>query len=359
MGIALSLIVTLILVLANGFFVAAEFSMVKVRRTRLETMANDGDKMAKRTVGVVDKLNAYLSACQLGITLASLGLGWIGEPAVSALLAPVFEYFNVPAAATTSISVIIGFSIITALHIVLGELVPKSLAIVSTEKIANYTALPLIIFYKVTYPIIWVFNKTTELILRIFGIKQVDNHDAAHTDEEIRLLVEDSFEQGLIDETEMEFVDNVIDFSDTHIVEVMIPKEEMVTVRETDSIDAINTMILEANLEHTRYPVYSEKDVIIGFIHIKDLYQTLLSQKEKHLSDIIRPIRFVPKNASISLILKTFQQQNDHLVMVNDGYGSLLGMATMEDILEEIVGEIEDEFDLDIDEENVGLIKES
>ena len=347
MNIAVSLIVTIFLVAANGFFVAAEFSMVKVRRTRLETMVNEGNKKAARTVGVVNKLNAYLSACQLGITLASLGLGWIGEPAVSQLLMPVFEWFNVPESATHSISFIVGFSIITTLHIVLGELVPKSLAIVNTEKIANFTAFPLIIFYKGTYPIIWIFNKVTELILRMIGIKQVDNHDVAHTDEEIRLLVEDSYEQGLIDETEMQFVDNVIDFSDTHIVEIMLPKESMETVKETDSIDSINKMILDAKLEHTRYPVYSEKETIIGFIHIKDLYQELLSKDEKSLEDIIRPIRFVPKNASISKVLKTFQKENDHLVIVKDGYGSIVGMATMEDILEEIVGEIDDEFDLE------------
>ena len=346
MNIAISLIIAIFLVIINGFFVAAEFSMVKVRRTRLETMANDGNKMAARTIGVVNKLNAYLSTCQLGITLASLGLGWIGEPAVSQLLIPIFEWFNVPESAIHSISFIVGFSIITTLHIVLGELTPKSLAIVSTEKIANYTALPLIIFYKITYPIIWLFNKVTELILRIVGIKQVDNHNAAHTDEEIRLLVEDSYEQGLIDETEMQFVDNVIDFSDTRIVDIMIPKEEMVMVKETDSIKLINEMILKLKLEYTRYPVYSEKD-IIGFIHIKDLYQEFLSKEDKSLKEIIRPIRFVPQNALINKVLKTFQKENDHLVIVKDGYGSIVGMATMEDILEEIVGEIDDEFDIE------------
>lgn len=347
MNITVSLIGTILLVGINGFFVASEFSMVKVRRTRLKTMANDGNKMAARTIGIVDQLNAYLSACQLGITLTSLGLGWIGEPVVSWLLMPVFKWFNMPENVTYSIPFIVGFSIITTLHIVLGELVPKSLAIVRAEKIANYTALPLIVFYKITYPIIWLFNKVTELILRMIGIRQIDNHDLAHTDDEIRLLVEDSYRHGLIDETEMQFVDNVIDFSDTYIEEIMIPKEKMITVKETDFIESINKMILKSKIEHTRYPVYSKKNTIIGFIHIKDLYQELLSKKDKSVKEIIRPIRFVSKNTFISKVLKSFQKENDHLVIIEDDYNTILGMATMEDILEEIVGEIDDEFDIE------------
>ncbi|MCH5139028.1 DUF21 domain-containing protein, partial [Clostridiaceae bacterium UIB06] len=169
----------------------------------------------------------YLSACQLGITLASLGLGWVGEPAVSNMLMPLFNLFHMPESVVHSISFILAFSIITGFHIVLGELVPKSLAIISAEKIAMHTALPLIMFYKLTYPIMWAFNHSTNGILKVFGISQVDEHEAAHTDEEIKLLVEDSYKHGLIDKTELTLVDNIFDFSEKKVKEIMIPRTDM------------------------------------------------------------------------------------------------------------------------------------
>lgn len=212
MIIFINILLVFFLVFLNGFFVATEFAMVKVRKSRIETLIIQGNKHAKRTLIVVKDLNSYLSACQLGITLASLGLGWVGEPAILRLLMPIFNLFNLPSSLEHSIAFIIAFSIITGCHIVFGELVPKSLAIISPEKIALSTAFPLIFFYKLTYPVMWIFNHSTNWILKVFGLSQVDEHESVHTDEEIKLLVEESYNHGLVDKTELTLVDNIFNF---------------------------------------------------------------------------------------------------------------------------------------------------
>lgn len=344
MIILLNIIIVFLLVFMNGFFVATEFSMVKVRKSRIETLVFEGNKNAKYTLRVVSKLNSYLSACQLGITLASLGLGWVGEPAVASMLMPIFHLFNISSAAVHSISVIVGFIIITGFHIVLGELAPKSLAILGTEKIAMYTALPLITFYKVTYPIMWLFNYSTNLVLRVFGLTQVEEHEEAHTDEEIKLLVEESYKHGLIDKTELTFVDNIFDFSEKTAKEIMIPRTDMECIFIEDSLEEIIETTLKSQL--TRYPVCKEsKDNIIGFIHIKDLYRQKIEGVNKDIKEIIREIKFVPESISISELFKDFQKEKMQMAIIIDEYGGTSGLVTAEDILEEIVGEIQDEFD--------------
>lgn len=345
MIIIINIIIVILLVFMNGFFVATEFAMVKVRKSRIETLAIEGNKSAKYTLRVVRDLNSYLSACQLGITLASLGLGWVGEPAVADMINPVFMLFNLSENTVHSISFILGFSIITGLHIVLGELAPKSLAIISAEKIAMNTALPLIVFYNVTYPIMWSFNHSTNLVLRIFGISQIDEHEAAHTDEEIKLLVEDSYKHGLIDQTELTFVDNIFDFSEKTVREVMIPRIDMACIFIEDSFDKIINFALEEQL--TRYPVCRDsKDNVIGFIHIKDLYR-LKFEGNENIEEIIREIKFVPESLSISELFKTFKKEKSQMAIIIDEFGGTSGLVTIEDILEEIVGEIQDEFDDD------------
>lgn len=344
MIILVNIIIVFLLVFMNAFFVATEFAMVKVRKSRIETLVIEGDKRAKHTLKVVKDLNDYLSACQLGITLASLGLGWVGEPAVADLLKPLFNLFNLSDAAVHSISFILGFSIITGFHIVLGELAPKSLAIISAEKIAMTTALPLIMFYKVTYPIMWLFNHSTNLVLKIFGLSQVDEHEAAHTDEEIKLLVEESYKHGLIDKTELTFVDNIFDFSEKTVKEIMIPRTDMKCIFLEDTFEEIITFALSEQL--TRYPVCKEsKDNVIGFIHIKDLYKQKIESNNQNINDIIREIKFVPESMSISELLKVFKKEKVQMAIVIDEYGGTFGLVTIEDILEEIVGEIQDEFD--------------
>ncbi|ERI95102.1 hypothetical protein HMPREF1982_00500 [Clostridiales bacterium oral taxon 876 str. F0540] len=349
MIILMNIIIVFLLVFMNGFFVATEFAMVKVRKSRIETLVLEGNKSAKNTLKVVNDLNSYLSACQLGITLASLGLGWVGEPAVSDALMPLFNLFHLSESAVHSISFVLGFALITGFHIVLGELAPKSLAIISAEKIAMYTALPLILFYKLTYPIMWAFNHSTNLVLKIFGISQVDEHEAAHTDEEIKLLVEDSYKHGLIDKTELTFVDNIFDFSETTVKDIMIPRTDMSCIYLEDSFDETIAYALEEQI--TRYPVCKEsKDNIIGFIHIKDLYKQKIEGSAHNIQDIIREVKFVPKSMSISELLKVFKREKAQMAIVIDEYGGTSGLVTIEDILEEIVGEIQDEFDEEGDE---------
>jgi len=349
MDIIINIIIVILLVFMNGFFVATEFAMVKVRKSRIETLALDGDKNAKNALKVVRDLNSYLSACQLGITLASLGLGWVGEPAISKMLMPVLNLLNLSENTVHSISFVLGFSIITGLHIVLGELTPKSLAIISAEKIAMYTAIPLIMFYKLTYPIMWSFNHSTNLVLKIFGISQVDEHEAAHTDEEIKLLVEDSYKHGLIDQTELTFVDNIFDFSEKTVKEVMIPRTDMACIFIEDSFDEMINYALEEQL--TRYPICRDsKDNVIGFIHIKDLYR-LKFEGNENIEEIIREIKFVPESLSISELFKTFKKEKSQMAIIIDEFGGTAGLVTSEDILEEIVGEIQDEFDDDGEED--------
>lgn len=333
----------------NGFFVATEFAMVKVRKSRIETLTLEGNKNAKHTLKIVKDLNSYLSACQLGITLASLGLGWVGEPAFADMLRPLINFLNLPDITLHSIAVVLGFLIITGLHIVLGELAPKSLAIIGAEKIAIYTALPLMGFYKITYPIMWTFNHSTNLVLKIFGISQVEEQEAAHTDEEIKLLVEDSYKHGLIDQTELTFVDNIFDFSEKTVREIMIPRTDMACIFIEDTFDEIIQYVLEEQL--TRYPVCRDsKDNVIGFIHIKDLFK-LKFEGNENIEGIIREIKFVPESLSISELFKNFKKEKSQMAIIIDEFGGTSGLVTTEDILEEIVGEIQDEFDDDGEED--------
>jgi CBS domain containing-hemolysin-like protein len=344
MIVLFKIITVFALVLINGFFVAAEFSMVKVRKSRIETLVLEGNRSAKHTLKVVNDLNEYLSACQLGITLASLGLGWIGEPAVADLFMPIFKLMNISDVTVHSISFILAFSLITGFHIVLGELAPKSLAIISSEKIAMHTALPLILFYKITYPVMWAFNHSTNWVLKIFGLSMVDEHDVAHTDEEIKILVEESYKHGLIDQTELTFVDNIFDFSEKTVKEIMIHRTDMVCIFLEDSFDEIIQTAL--NEELTRYPVCKDsKDNVVGFIHIKDLYKQKIEGNNENIEGIIRDIKFVPESMSIGKLFKIFQIEKKQIAIVIDEFGGTSGLVTIEDILEEIVGEIQDEFD--------------
>ncbi|WP_024620033.1 hemolysin family protein [Paraclostridium bifermentans] len=352
MIIFINILLVFFLVFLNGFFVATEFAMVKVRKSRIETLIIQGDKRAKRTLIVVKDLNSYLSACQLGITLASLGLGWVGEPAILRLLMPIFNLFNLPSSLEHSIAFIIAFSIITGCHIVFGELVPKSLAIISPEKIALSTAFPLIFFYKLTYPVMWIFNHSTNWILKVFGLSQVDEHESVHTDEEIKLLVEESYNHGLVDKTELTLVDNIFDFSDKTVKEIMVPRTDITNIFIEDSFDDIIDFTLKEQL--TRYPVCKEnKDNVIGFIHIKDLYKQKIEGSNQEIKNIIREIKLVPESMLISDLLKIFKKDKVQVALVIDEYGGTSGLVTIEDILEEIVGEIQDEFD----EEEDSIIK--
>ncbi|MFY0545281.1 hemolysin family protein [Brevibacillus sp. H7] len=337
------LFMVLFLVFLNGFFVATEFAVVKVRESRITQLVAEGNKRARNVGQVLNNLDAYLSACQLGITLASLGLGWLGEPAIAHLLHPVFAYFGLGEAAVETISFIIAFSIITFLHIVLGELAPKSLAIQRSEWVSMQVARPIQLFYKVMYPFITFLNWSAAKFLGLFGISMEPGQDA-HTEEEIRILVNESHKSGLIDQTELMLVDNIFDFSETMAREIMVPRTDMVVVNIRDSYE--ENVKLVQNGRFTRYPVVDgDKDHVVGSLHIKDLLTSVLQGEADSLERVMRPILTVPETISISRLLTMLQKQRGQMAILIDEYGGTAGLVTLEDIMEEIVGDIQDEFD--------------
>ncbi|QDR82968.1 hemolysin family protein [Sporomusa termitida] len=340
----LNLFLVILLVFFNGFFVAAEFAMVKVRSTRIETLLQEGNTRAKFAKKIVDHLDAYLSACQLGITLASLGLGWIGEPAVAAIFEPIMLDWGFSSQVVHTVSFVIAFSIITALHIILGELAPKSLAIQQAAQVTLWTSVPLIGFYKLMYPFIWILNTISNWILRLIGIQVVNEHEAAHTEEEIRILMEESHKQGFINKTELTFVDNIFDFAETNAREIMVPRTDMVCLDIQDTFEENLDKALAEEL--TRYPVCDDdKDNIIGFVHIKDILKAIAKGENPKLQDMVREVTAIPETMHISDLLKVLQKNRTQMAIVVDEYGGTAGLVTVEDILEEIVGEIQDEFD--------------
>lgn len=342
--IIFNLIAVFVLVALNGFFVAAEFSMVKMRIGRLDTLVKEGSYKARYAREVAANLDSYLSACQLGITLASLGLGWIGEPAVAHMIIPMVEQFNFSRELIGTVSFIIAFTIITALHIVLGELVPKTLSIQMAERVTLFTSIPLVAFHKIMYPFIWILNTISNKLISQAGIDPELMHEVAHSDEELRHLVEESHKSGLINQTEMVLMDNVFDFTGRTAKEVMIPRTEIVCLYTMNSFEKNLEIALEENL--TRYPVcHSDKDNIVGFIHIKDILNILAHDKKKDISTIIRPLSTVPETMPVAELLKQMQKERSQIVLLIDEYGGTAGIVALEDIIEEIFGEIQDEFD--------------
>ena len=333
------------LVFMNGFFVAAEFAMVKVRSTRIEQLVLEGNKRAKFAQIVTEKLDAYLSATQLGITLASLGLGWVGESTLQKLIAPVFHGINLPDAASHTVSVIVSFLVITFMHIVFGELAPKSLSIHRSESTVLWTAGPLTGFYKVMYPFIWLLNSAANGAVRLLGIRPATEAEMAHNEEEIRMIVTQSHEVGVIDETERNLFDNIFDFTNRVAREIMVPRTDM-SCLYVDRPFKDNLAKAEAE-KHTRFPLAKEdKDHIVGVVHIKDLYGVALTGREDiSLDSIARKPLTVPESMPIKDVLRVLQKNRSELAIVIDEYGGTAGIVTTEDILEELVGEIQDEFD--------------
>ncbi|WP_246042254.1 hemolysin family protein [Cohnella pontilimi] len=327
----------------NGFFVAAEFAMVKVRGSRIDSLVQEGNKRAGFASHLTNHLDAYLSACQLGITLASLGLGWIGEPAIAAALEPVFKAVKLSPSLIHPLAFFIGFSFITILHIVLGELFPKSVAIRKAEQVTLWTAAPLILFRKIMSPFIWLLNGTANLLLKPFGIDTNEASTSAHTEEEIRILVKESHKSGFIDNTELTLVDNIFDFAETNAREIMIPRTDMSCLYA--NLSFVENKDIALREMHTRYPVCeTDKDNIIGFVHIKDLLK-MTEGSVNDIRDLMRPITTVPESMPISVLLKLMQKRKTQIAILIDEYGGTSGLVTLEDIMEEIVGEIQDEFD--------------
>lgn len=342
--ILFQLLLVFFLIAMNGFFVAAEFACVKIRPSRLETLIQEGSRQAKYAKQLTDHLDASLSVTQLGITLASLGLGWVGEPAVATLILPITHTVGLDDVVGHTISLALAFSIITGMHIVLGELTPKTMAIQNVEKIMLNVALPMLIFHRVMYPFVWLLNHVANWVAHRMGFHTASEGDDAHTEEEIRLLMEESHRQGLIDDTEVDFVDNVFDFTDLNVREIMTPRTDMVCLYLEDTMEENMHTILEEQL--TRYPIcHEDKDHIVGFLHVKDLMRVMAEGRKPNLRRLARKALIVPESMDVSVLLKTMQKQRSQMAIVVDEYGGTAGMVTIEDIVEEIVGDIQDEFD--------------
>jgi putative hemolysin len=335
-----------VLVLANAFFVASEFALVGARRTRLDELARAGDGKARLARRAVQSLDRYISATQLGITLASLGLGWIGEPALAGLIRGGFEWLpgTLATIATHSVASAIAFIIITILHIILGELVPKALALRYPEAVSGWVAAPLIGFGLIMSWPIALLNGTANRLLRLIGISPAGEHQRLHSPEEIRMLVEQSTVGGSLLKEDARLLEGVFEFSEKTAQEVMTPRTQMIALDAGMSVEAAADEVAVAR--RSRYPVYTESlDEIVGVVHAKDILTAMRRQPGQAVRDIMRPPLFVPGTREVEDVLADMKRLKTHLAVVLDEYGGTAGLVTMEDLLEEIVGPIYDEYD--------------
>ncbi|MCF3943219.1 hemolysin family protein [Oceanobacillus alkalisoli] len=342
----INLLAVAVLIALTAFFVMAEFAIVKIRSTQLEPHIEVGKKSAIAAKRVITHLDEYLSACQLGITITALGIGRLAEPTFEKMLHPVISYFNISTGMVTTIAIVISFLIATFLHVVIGELAPKTIAIQKAEQVTLFIARPLVWFYRLLYPFIWLLNGTARLIIRAMGFKPISSHEETHTEEELRLILADSYKSGEINQAEMMYVNNIFEFDERVAREIMVPRTEMVYFLRKDSLESNLDVILDG--QYTRYPVADEdKDNIIGLVNLKEILSGYHQDKNVTTNQFIRPILHVSEATPIKQVLLKMQKERIHMAIVNDEYGGTAGLITVEDILEEIVGDIRDEFDED------------
>ena len=346
-NISMNLVIVAILLAANGFFVAAEFALVKARGSRIETLARQGNAKARLTMRIQSNLEAYLAACQLGITMASLGLGWVGEPAVAALLEPLFEKFGLPQSMLHTTSFIVGFLIFSSLHIVVGEQVPKTLAIRKSEPVSLWVAYPLHISYLLVYPLNWLLNSATGAILRLFNVAEASHADV-YTNDEIKGLVSTSEAYGELGTDKADMLRNLLEFDQRYAGRVMIPRTAL-NLLDVNGNPEENLAIIR-DTGHSRFPLIDSRnnDGIVGIVLSKDLYAGMLSIDQepwKNLKHYSRKALVVPHTQKIAPLFDTMRADRAHISLVVDEYGELIGIVTLEDLLEEIVGEIIDETD--------------
>jgi len=344
------ILVFIVLIAFTAFFVATEFAIVKVRSSRIDQLVAEGKKGAKAAKHVTTHLDEYLSACQLGITVTALGIGMVGEQTFEFILHPMFEMLGLPTNLISVFTIGAAFLIATFLHVVVGELAPKTAAIQKAEMITLLFAKPIMIFYKLLFPFIWFLNGAARILVRLFGLKQVSEHEVSHTQEEIRLLIAESNKSGEINNSEMNFVNNVFEFDDRLAREVMIPRTEMVAFNIETPYEEILKRISQE--KYTRYPIFEgDRDNIIGFFNIKDFLIQGLENPEKAksftLKNFNKPVINVIETTPIKEVLQKMQKERIHMAILVDEYGGTSGLVTAEDIIEELVGEIRDEFDGD------------
>jgi CBS domain containing-hemolysin-like protein len=336
-----------LLVLLNGFFVASEFAIVKVRPTRIHELREAGVRGAHTVATVIKNMDEYLSATQLGITTASLGLGWIGEPAFANLITPLFARFGgMKSVLAHSVSATIAFLIITFMHIVAGELAPKSIAIRRATRVALWTAAPLALFYRISYPFIWALNGAANMLLRVIGLPRAAETERAHSPEEVRLILSQSQQRGVLDRDERLMIERVFDFPDRIVRQIMVPSTEVVFIDVRRSVE--ENLEIARRHQHTRYPLCDGAlDRVLGLVHVKDLFwksRELGSRLD--LMMVRRPVQFVPDTARVSSLLAELRDTRTHLALVVDEYGSTVGIVTLDNVISELVGKIHDEFDI-------------
>ncbi len=332
------------LVALNGFFVAAEFALVKVRPARLEQLVRQKRPFAKSAQWLSKRLDRSLSACQLGITIASLGLGWVGEPAIARLLEPALRSVGVASAtAVHGIAFTIAFTLITAAHLVLGEQAPKIYAIRRPESMAIWSAVPMRLFYRLSYPLVRSLDAATGALLAVVGVERVGEHDIPHSEEEIRVLLGHARSHGELTPLEHKLVEAVFEFDDAVCQQIMVPRREVVFLDVNASL--AESLALVNRTRHSRFPLCDGSlDKVLGIVHAKDLIG-VAPDDDLDLRTIMRPPRYVPETVNIGRLLGQFQVTKQHLALVVDEYGGLVGIVTLENVLERIVGPVQDEFD--------------
>lgn len=343
--VLLELAFTLFLVALNGFFVAAEFAIVKVRASQIELRAKDGSRSARLAQRILEHLDSYLSATQFGITLASLGLGWVGEPIVAGLIVESLAAFNIalPPGVEKQVGFVVAFSTITFLHIVFGELAPKSLAIQFPEKVTMALAWLLHAFYLLFKPFIWALNSFANFILKSAGIVPAHDH-GVHSVEELRLLLAQGKETGTIQQSDHELIENVFDFADRTVRQIMMARTDIVAIDVETPYEQLLSIIIEQG--YSRYPVYRDTiDQIVGVVYSKDVLAMISHKNLIILQDMVRPAYFVPETKRVSTLLRELQRQKMHMAIVLDEFGGTAGLITLENIIEEIIGDIQDEYD--------------
>jgi CBS domain containing-hemolysin-like protein len=358
--IAIRLGIALLLVLANGFFVAAEFALVGARRTRIDALAESGNARAKLARGAIHHLDHYISGTQLGITLASLALGWVGESTIAAIIVQIFADLGSPwdVVASHTVAVAISFAIITFLHIVLGELAPKSLALLFPEAVSMWLAGPLIVFAKIFTPFIHFLNGSANLILRALGLRAPREAERVHRPEEIEMLISQTYEHGLLAQEPVEMIRGVFDLSETTAAEVMTPRTQIMAAPNTATMEELENLFVDSG--HSRLPIYEGSvDHIIGVVLARDFWRARRDRRVWNLANLIRAVPFVPETKDLEHLLREMQREGTHIAIVLDEYGGTAGLVTVEDVLEQIVGEIADEHEVqreEIHEEQDGRV---
>ena len=350
MSTAINLTIFTILIILTAFFVATEFAIVKLRQSRIDQLVMEGKKNALAAKKVTTHLDEYLSACQLGITVTALGIGMVGESTFEFILHPFFELIGISTDYIHFFTIGGAFVIATFLHVVVGELAPKTIAIQKAEAVTLAFAKPIMLFYKVLYPFIWFLNGAARLLVGLFGMKPASEHELSHTEEELRLLLSESYKSGEINKNELKYVNNVFEFDDKIAREIMVPRTDIIGFEVSATFEEVLTQISEQR--YTRYPIFEgDRDNIVGFLNIKDFLTQGLKNRVTvetfKLQDFINPVVRTIESTPIHELLQKMQRERIHIAILLDEYGGTSGMVTVEDILEELVGEIRDEFDDD------------